>query len=246
MKGLTRPLKFNGVDLTKYVAVESISRPLLAPLTNTWTQRPINRLPQQHKVQSADPYLVTVTYSVFGNTHEDMRVKASELAGLLFTSKPAPLITDNTGRYEMAILDGASEVNVVPNHALRGTLTFYVADGFSRSQNKVVGTGTAINNIGNMETPAVIKATITTATNSWVISNGSLAIKIKRELAVGNIVTIYLEQEKVTLRGSSTTPETLIMTGLTLDSDFFWLKTGVNNLTTTGATLAWEFEPRWR
>lgn len=250
--GKKRSVRFNGNDLTQYMAVERIHRPMVAGRDNEWSSPLGGTRYQQHKRSQAEPYKVIIEGTIFGNSAEDVRLKASNLAHRVVSDRPAELITDDTGRYEMAILDGSVDTSDVQGKIKKVKLTFLVNDGASRSPSVEVsgstGANRTVNNPGQLPTPFTALLTFTQAKASgFSMTLGERFVRVIKPLPINSQLRIDTEKELVQYRASTTSSWEDWRVNLDFLTDFMDLEPGNNTVELeNGVHHAITFTPRWR
>ena len=250
--GKKRSVRFNDNDLTQFMAVERIHRPMMAGRSNEWSSPLGGTRYQQHRRSQTEPYKVIIEGTIFGNSAEDVRVKASNLAHKVVSDRPAELITDDTGRYEMAILDGSVDTSDVQGKIKKVKLTFLVNDGASRSPSIEVsgstGTNSVVNNPGQLPTPFTALLTFTAAKSSgFSMVLGSRFVRVLKPLPINSQLLIDTEKELVLYRANATASWQDWRVNLDFLSDFMDLEPGANTVELqTGVQHTITFTPRWR
>ena len=154
---------FNGIDFsTKVKLNDGISgRGLMTSAVNS-----INIPRRAGSVYGGKKYeerTITVPFTIAGTDGNDLRDKLEELAMLLHTDKPAPLIfSDEPDRTYFAVALGANDDTDVTYRHSQGTITFLCNDPIKYGD-EVTSTftdgATVINNGGSLPTRPIITAT---------------------------------------------------------------------------------------
>ncbi len=236
-----KKLVFNGFDFSAVLAVEDVRRPLLPTIANNFRLVP-GRRGALHKT-NLGTMIIEVDIRMITDSEVGLLGFMREMAGKLFVTEPAKLITDETGRWDMALLDGDTEVERF--FEIGGaTLKFSCPSGCSYGPGKnetLVGTN---NIVVDGTLPTRGKATITMTANASSVMLRNITtnqlVSIATPLVTGNIIVIDFEKELVTLNGN------LIMNKVSFTSDFFDLVPGPNQLNlSTGASAVITYDTRW-
>lgn len=234
---------FNGINLSDYVAIESIKRALI---------------PERHIGSIAVPGMdgVHTNASQYGtrqieleirfveDTFKDVLDKAAELALKLHSTEAKSLLLRDAPYINYAMLESA---DTLTNHLETGstTLTFVCYDPFNYSVHEVEttpGLTTTINNPGYY-TPVEVIFTTADATESLytVTHNGKVKIKFTKPASATVPITIKLVNNKIRIVSSTGSS---LLHYLTIDSDPFLLKPGVNTVSSP-KNFKLKYRNRW-
>lgn len=234
-------MKFNSNDLSSIVYVEKVRRHLL-PVVNNITRAIPGSDGEQFIRSQLGARLIEVDIRLISTSRSNLQSAIRELAGKLYSKEPAKLELDETDKYEMAILDGYSDVNKFL-HTGRITLEFISPDpaSYSATETTVTIGATDITNAGTYPATGIITITKTGTVSSLQVglSTTGEKIQIDHDFINTDTIIIDLAAETVTKNGVS------IMQDVTLDSDFFRLPIGKFKITKTAGTAVLKYRARW-
>lgn len=237
----TTDMIYDGKQISSYLVVEEIERPLTPTIKNNTIKLP-GRIGVLYGNQELGEKQVSVRLRIIEDSRQDVYEIADKLKSDLSLSKSKELhklqLRDNPGRYEMVTLSVQPNFDVFFNKG-EIILDFINPYGVSFSDNEKVmnlsGTATHLTNEGTSETYITLKA-MSNGSNPATITNGEDTITLEG-LASGQVVTIEFEEEAVKVDG------TLKMGTLWLASDFWSLSPGQEEISVTNLTLQ---EARYR
>ncbi|MFM1581407.1 distal tail protein Dit [Helcococcus bovis] len=226
---------YNNTDLSKFVKVEDIRRPLVS-VSNTYYDLPgkegayFLKRKLNSKPVEVDIRLIEEVFNKNINETKDIL-----LSSLLVESPKKLELKDYKDRYEMAILDGEIDFQKFLNTGFI-TLKFINPDGvfYSKEEYK------SLNNIGNLKAPFKLRGQISkelvTITNNKTLEkitiNTSGMINKTIEVDTG-LEAVYIDNKNA-------------MRYVFLDSDFFYLSKGENSIKLEGITSPiYRYRARW-
>ena len=231
---------FNGHDLEDYVVVEAVRRPLL-PTVNNVTYRMPGRDGERHIRTQLGPRVIEMDVRLIEDDKADLLSTVRTLAGILLTREPAKLELDELNKYEMAILDGLTDLDEFL-YTGGATLRFVAPSPATYGQDKTENlTGADIVNAGTYPADGVVTVTMTGAESDLEVKNVTTGerVYIEHDLVEHDVVVVDLGAETVTKNGSS------IMADVTLDSDFFEMPVGTFKVTVSAGTGVLTYTERW-
>lgn len=159
---------FNGQDFSELMVVNDIRRPLLSPVSNTFTDVGS----QKGVIFSYNKYAektIEVDFTVIAKDSAALQVIKQRIAGFLYTATPQQLLfSDEPDRYYLAVIEGSFEVEQIGGIG-QGSITFIVPAGVSYAleprqfpavATNGILTATIVNN-GTEVAPLSFKATMT-------------------------------------------------------------------------------------
>lgn len=217
-------MNFNGVDFSDYFVVEGVERTLLPGIRNAYAK-------SNHMNTEILPTVIAVRIRLIENDDLSLVELKREVAGLLYTDKPAKLVLyDDPTRYDMAKLDGSTDFSKLWTSG-SATLKFICAEGLSYSdfpRSAPIGT---VHVGGTRPTKPVFTITFASIyVGDFIVSNATTGKSVTitgQPFSSGAVLVIDCQKQLVTLNGNP------IMPKVTLYSDFFTLNPGNNILTST-------------
>lgn len=228
-------LIFDGKDLSQYVVVEDIRRILVSTKNSfeDFSNKNGSMFLKQKlgsKVIEVDVRLIESVFKKKLNELKDILLDA------LIVDSPKKLeLKDYPDRYENCLLDGDIDFNRFLDTGFI-TLKFINPDGifYSKTESKT------LENKGNLPTPFIIKGTFSTTLVTITDKKTLHKITIDATSKIGHTVEINMQDETVSING------VLSMDRVSLDSDFFYLNKGSNDIEIKGiATLSYSHRARW-
>lgn len=120
-------MNFNGVDLSSKFIVNDIRRDILPPRKLTTIDIP-RKIGAYIFGSKYDPRIIEVDITIIATSPTDLRLKVRELAGLLDTDQPAPLIiSDEPDKINYAMIDATQDLKET-NKLAKATLRFFCPD----------------------------------------------------------------------------------------------------------------------
>jgi len=231
---------FNGYDLEDYVVVEAVRRYLLPPVQNV-TYRMPGRDGELHLRAQLGSRATEMDVRLIEDNKADLLAAIRTLAGILMTREPAKLELDEDGKYEMAILDGMTELDEILDTG-GTTLRFVSPSPASYGQEQTVSiTVDPITNTGTYPAEGVITVTFDGSASELEVKNVTTGERVymEHEFVATDVVVIDLHAERVTKNGSS------IDADVFLDSDFFEIPVGTFVLTVSDGSGVLVYTDRW-
>lgn len=228
---------YDGINLSNEVVVESVVRSLFPPVLNEGVYIE-GKAGQLLKRSVIDNNLITVNLRIIESNKQERNEVVKKLATSLYSAIPRKLELNDTELYNYALITGNSEI-YTNTETKELTLIFECFDPFNYGDKKTVPLGSMFNNIGH-DTVGIITC-ITKETNLIQIKQrDKILMTIEHEINEGVELIIDLEKQYITLNGSS------IMKFLSLDSDFFLIEHGINNIEITNVSSgSIEYQERW-
>jgi predicted phage tail component-like protein len=156
--------------------------------------------------------------------------KKREIAEWLDSDKPEALvIEDEPDKTDFAIIDGDTDMDEILDNGL-GTIGFICPDPYSFGQqlSSSIAVGTdSVHYGGTAPTFPVITFNLTAPTSSVKVQKGDLFVEVTDSFVAGDELVIDMKTGKVTRNG------TVIMSKVTLESQFFPLTKGANTFNST-------------
>lgn len=231
-KGVLGLLKINDVEITSNnIVLETVTPPEKIGYTNRWAS--LEGLPMRYVSIYYKPYARRATLRIFGHTKKDAIRVRSELIGKLITNGLAKIELRHESTYELGKLEefntGLWEAGTLPVEAV-----FMCPYGvsFGGDHEETIGTVTLA---GTAKTPPIF--IITPTDDTIEISNGREHIRLEG-LGTGDI-TIDCAKRTVIQNGVN------IRKDLTIQSRYFNLSPGENNLEIVGGTGKVRWTDRW-
>ncbi len=232
---------FNGHDLEDYVVVEAVRRYLLPPVQNV-TYRIPDQDGELHLRVLLGARVTEMDVRLIEDSKADLQEAVRTLAGILMTREPAKLELDEDGKYEMAILDGMTELDMIMDTG-GATLRFMSPSPASFGQERTV---TIVNNqdivnTGTYPADGVITVTFDGSASELEVKNVTTGERVymEHDFVANDVVVVDLHAERVTKNGSSIDKDVF------LDSDFFEIPVGTFKLTVSDGEGVLVYTDRW-
>ena len=236
---------FNGHDLGD-ICMCRMQRPIMPPTNVSGEQVGGRHGEVFHRVRM-DAYDVPVQLWLRVNDRRKVAELRHELADLLWTDEPAPLVLpDDPSRYHLAIVSGATNLQTITDDLPTCTVNFHVCDpiayGRERSVTLTGSTAKDVSAGGTWEAAPIIRST--TSGGTWKITNQTTSeyVEVNSDtwgttVPSNKTLICDMANERVTIDGTDA--------GVTVASDFFRIS-DVMSLKVTGAsTTTVEWEERW-
>lgn len=230
---------FNGIDLSAYLAVTKVARPVTASRRLEATQ-----VPGMDGAHVADQGLeaceVEVECNILARTVADVADVRRLVSSALHSDSAARLVLDDDpGRALVAWYKGGAE----PSRNARKpgmTLTFLCEDpvAYGSPRSASVGTGAAAVDAGGNYRAFPTVTCKPPSGSYWTLFNVTTGefVRVEAGFTGSQEVVLDMARERCTVNGSDH--------AVTLDSDFFALD-GVEQLKTSGGTATVSWEERW-
>ena len=226
---------YDGVEISKYVVIEDIQRPLIN-ISASYSELPgVDGLVFKNKKN--DEKIVEVRVRLIEELFNKSLNDTKDILNLLLVKdKPSKLeLSDYPDRYELCILDGNIKFDKFLSTGMT-ILTFKNPSGVFYSRN----INTTTNNIGNKKCPVIIEGTISSNLVTITHNNSLKKITINTTGFTGQKLTIDTGLEEVKLNNN------IFMKSLHFESDFFYLEPGENQITITGlSSITYSSRARW-
>lgn len=237
---------FNDINFNHHFKILDVRRPLLPPITRGNINVP--KLDGSYPITKSnlEEYTIEVDIEVKADSRYDMRSNIRNIANLLFTREEKELrFNDELDKYYMAKLSGESSLKQFYNFGT-ATLTFIASNPYAYSDKKIIS---IVNKEtlfldGSVETYPKFNITIKSNISNLKINNLSLGryVLINRSFNIGDLVEIdFSAKWKVKRNGYNEDKY------VTIESDFFKLNVGENNLMIepSGQEVEMEYKEGW-
>ena len=232
---------FNSNDLEDYVVVEAVRRQLLPPVNNVMYPIP-GRDGDKHIRTQLGSRVTEMDVRLIEDSKADLLDAIRTLAGILYTTGPAKLELDETGKYEMAVLDGVFDVDQILDTG-GTTLRFVSPDPASYGQEQTVPivNNQDIINAGTYPADGVVTVTFDGSASELEVKNVTTGERVymEHDFVANDVVVVDLHAERVTKNGSSIDKDVF------LDSDFFEIPVGTFKLTVSDGEGVLVYTDRW-
>mgnify|MGYP001389424735 CR=1 FL=1 len=239
-------ITYNGVDLSDYLIVNEIMRPIM-PSQSLYTKEIYGRRGVYFFDKQDEPLEIPVDVTIKEASWQSYRSLVKEIAGILNVSEPKETIfSDEPDRYVEGIVQGATELEDVL-YAGQGTITFFCPDPYYYAIEDEVfthageGTRDFTREKGNTESFPLIEIQGSNSGGIITLETDNTKIEFDGELAEGEIlvfdsdfITAYIEQADGERRSAINDIDTI---------DFPYFSVGANqvSVTTTGSATINEF-----
>lgn len=226
---------YDGVEISKYVVIEDIQRPLIN-ISASYSELPgVDGLVFKNKKN--DEKIVEVRVRLIEELFNKSLNDTKDILNLLLVKdKPCKLeLSDYPDRYELCILDGNIKFDKFLSTGMT-ILTFKNPSGIFYSKD----INTTTKNVGNKKCPVIIEGTISSNLVTITHNNSLKKITINTTGFTGQKLTIDTGLEEVKLNNN------IFMKSLHFESDFFYLELGENQITITGlSSITYSSRARW-
>lgn len=229
---------FGGIDLTPYLLVTKVTRPIVPKVRLDETEVP--GMDGTHvRATGLEPVEIAVDCNIVGGSLDEVAEARAVLASALSGGEKALVLDDAPERYMLARYMGGAEQGRNA-HMPNLTLGFYCADPAAYGQRRseqVAASQRAVAAGGNYRAYPTVTCR-PPAGSSWTITNVSTGRFVRVEASFTGAQTVVLDMrvERCTVNGADWP--------VTVASDFFSLD-GVQQIKTSGGTATLEWEERW-
>lgn len=229
---------FGGIDLTPYLLVTKVTRPIVPKVRLDETEVP--GMDGSHiRATGLEPVEIAVDCNIVGGSLDEVAEARAVLASALSGGEKALVLDDAPERYMLARYRGGAEQGRNA-HMPNLTLAFYCADPAAYGQRRseqVTASQRAVAAGGNHRAYPTVTCR-PPAGSSWTITNVSTGRFVRVEASFTGAQTVVLDMraERCTVNGADWP--------VTVASDFFSLD-GVQQIKTSGGTATLEWEERW-
>lgn len=229
---------FGGIDLTPYLLVTKVTRPIVPKVRLDETEVP--GMDGTHvRATGLEPVEIAVDCNIVGGSLDEVAEARAVLASALSGGEKALVLDDAPERYMLARYRGGAEQGRNA-HMPNLTLGFYCADPAAYGQRRseqVSASQRAVSAGGNYRAYPTVTCK-PPAGSSWTITNVSTGRFVRVEASFTGAQTVVLDMraERCTVNGADWP--------VTVASDFFSLD-GVQQIKTSGGTATLEWEERW-
>lgn len=229
---------FGGIDLTPYLLVTKVTRPIVPKVRLDETEVP--GMDGTHvRATGLEPVEIAVDCNIVGGSLDEVAEARAVLASALSGGEKALVLDDAPERYMLARYRGGAEQGRNA-HMPNLTLGFYCADPAAYGQRRseqVSASQRAVAAGGNCRAYPTVTCR-PPAGSSWTITNVSTGRFVRVEASFTGAQTVVLDMraERCTVNGADWP--------VTVASDFFSLD-GVQQIKTSGGTATLEWEERW-
>ncbi len=230
---------FNGVDLSPWLHVSRVARPVTASRRLSATE--VAGMDGAHVAdEGMEAVELEVECFLLARSQADVSDTRRLLSSALRTDAAARLVLDDEpGRYLMAWYKGGAELSRNA-HSPGLTLTFLCADpvAYGNVRKATVGTAGAYIDAGGTYKASPMVTCKPPAGSYWTLTNVSTGEFVRVEAAFNGsqAVVLNMASERCTVNGADWP--------VTLSSDFFAIE-GEQRLMTSGGTATIEWEERW-
>lgn len=229
---------FGGIDLTPYLLVTKVTRPIVPKVRLDETEVP--GMDGTHvRATGLEPVEIAVDCNIVGGSLDEVAEARAVLASALSGGEKALVLDDAPERYMLASYMGGAEQGRNA-HMPNLTLGFYCADPAAYGQRRseqVTASQRAVAAGGNYRAYPTVTCK-PPAGSSWTFTNVSTGRFVRVEASFTGAQTVVLDMraERCTVNGADWP--------VTVASDFFSLD-GVQQIKTSGGTATLEWEERW-
>lgn len=236
----TPGMVYNGFDFGPYLRANP-HRPILAPVTVTTDDVP-GRDGTRFRSARLGELTIPVDVELRTRPRETVAELRHRLAGKLWCAEPAPLaLPDDPHRYHLAVLDGESELDVLWETG-ETTLNFRCPDpvAYGMAGKAAIDTAASIRSGGNYETRPTITV-VPDAGEGYKVAHAGSGEAVEVAFAFDGTKTLVIDckAEHCEIDGANADAY------VTLESDYFALEPGGNDLTATGGAGYVEWVERW-
>lgn len=235
---------FNNIDFSTLFTVEKIQVPMLPSILNSYIEVPKMR-GSKFVRNRLDMKAINVDIRLIEDSADDVATKVRTLAGQLYTTEPKKLILDDSGLYETAVLDGQIDIDKLLYTGF-AILTFICPDPLSYKDKPSVSiVDTAALSIGGTyETLPKFTISVDSTISYIKISHTESGkyVHVEHAFVSGDVVEIDFS-DKWKVRKN----DVVIAEDVYIESDYFALNVGVNNVSVlpTGLDVVMEYKERW-
>lgn len=191
-------MNYDGVDLTKYLHIIDIERPLLPP-QEVIDKRIVGKDGSYFLSVRHQPINIPVTVTFQGDEETSYREKTRLLAGLLNKNEPKRLVFDDEpGVYIKAILSDSTEITNLVNSG-ETVLNFYCSEPFYY---EIDDETFSYSNLGNEEEFDITRTRGNVTSFPWIEIEGTNS---------SGAITIETHNTKITFDGELSPGETLVL-----------------------------------
>ncbi len=236
------PFYFGDYDLTNYLAVSSVTRPIMPARRIETTEVP-GKDGVYTTIQGLSSLEIVVNAHILRRSLPDVNHLRRILASMMLYEDAQPLrLPDEPWAYHLALYQGGAELTRHVNKP-GVKLTFLCTDPIAYGQSRtatVSATSTKVRTGGTYKAYPIVRATPTTGTSYWRIMNVDTGdyVRVDATSTFASNTSIVLDMglQRCTVNGSNH--------AVTIDSDYFSIEGEVQLMSTNGsATLEWE--ERW-
>lgn len=229
---------FNGYDFSPYLTV-NMSRRIMPPTDADIVDIPgrPGALLRDNKIE---PLVIPVSIRLKADVGDNIADLRHILAGMLYTKEAAKLVLpDDEERYYMAVVTGDTTLS---NLWYTGSteVDFYCADPLAYGKKGSISVPNVDFTVkGTYETRPIITCKPAANTNFLKITNNKTGefLQMNRSFTGDETVVFDCEKEQATVNGTNK--------AITLASDFFALKPGVNAILRSSGDFKAEWRERW-
>lgn len=232
---------YNGVTFDDFSVIEYVRRQLMPP--RNIVVKNTGGVHNHYSGLTHSVAKIEVDVRTICDSRVEMLALYNVMATALATTEPQPLrLRDEPGKYNMAILDGSTDLNNYLNTGFV-TLVFATPDPYlyrERPEKLMNVNNIACLNRGGAPANGVVKITVGDTVSSVVVEllETKGYIKITQSFKQGDIITIDLEREDIWLNGDTYIPSDLI-------SEFFLIPPGFFTIKSSTGSVDLEFTERW-
>lgn len=236
---------FNGVDFKEFLKVEEVRRSILPPMVVDSHEVPGMHGSKPKRVTLGDG-MIEVDIRLIKGSRSEVQAKVRELAYRLYTEEPARLyLPDEPDKYNMATLSGDTNLEKWL-YTGGATLVFVCNDpiAYGESKEHSISDSTTLLVGGTYKTKPKVTYIFTESCNYVELRNltSGKYVRVNHEFVSGDILILdFNDKWKARKNG------VVIAEDVAIESDFFSLGVGENELTSKPAGLnpTIEYAERW-
>lgn len=235
---------FNSIDFSDIFTVEEIRVPMLPSILNSYIEVP--KMNGAKFVRNRlDMKPIDIDIRLIEDSLEDVTTKVRTLAGQLYTTEPKKLVLDDSGLYEMAVLDGQIDIDKFLYTGF-ATLTFICPEPLSYKDkpNILIVDTTKITVGGTYQTLPKFTINVNLPISYIKISHTESGkyVHIEHAFVSGDVVEVDFS-DKWKVRKN----DVVIAEDVYIESNYFALDVGVNNVSVlpTGLSVVMAHKERW-
>lgn len=229
---------FGGIDLTPYLLVTKVTRPIVPKVRLDETEVP--GMDGTHvRATGLEPVEIAVDCNIVGGSLDEVAEARAVLASALSGGEKALVLDDAPERYMLARYRGGAEQGRNA-HMPNLTLGFYCADPAAYGQRRSEQASASQRSVtagGNYRAYPTVTCKPPAGSN-WTFTNVSTGqfVRVEANFTGAQTVVLDMRAERCTVNGADWP--------VTVASDFFSLD-GVQQIKTSGGTATLEWEERW-
>jgi predicted phage tail component-like protein len=235
---------FNGINSDAYLKVLKVGHSVL-PSSKITSVDVANRAGSYFVRKTFGIRSITIDVVIVGTDQTDLRSKVRSIADWLDVDSPQTLsLSEDPNISYVAILDGDTNIDQILSIGT-GQLKFTCLDPFAYGQLKTVSLVAGSNTVtynGTADAYPTMTVTFSASESSFEVSNqDGQKVHIDATLGTNTTLVIDFNIGNITINGTGN------LQTMSLDSDFFPLKKGINTLTVSaGASVSMTYKERFK